>query len=148
MRATAPRVCAVAVALVVAGGCRDGATRAVTVAAPPSAGAATVRFCTALAQRLPSSLGSLERRRTTGERVAAWGDPPVRLRCGVAPPVRDPGDTQRIDVADVAWYADEQADQVVWTTLDLLVPVEVTVPERYEGQVLAALSPALLSRET
>ena len=143
MGATAPRLCAVAVALVVAVGCSDDPPSAVSVSAPPSAGAATTRFCSSLDSRLPAKLGALERRTTRGERVAAWGDPAVRLRCGVPPAVRQVDDTQRLVVADVAWYALERADEVVWTTLDLPVPVEVTVPSDYDGQLLAALSPAL-----
>jgi hypothetical protein len=134
------------VALVVLGACADKSPEAVDVSPPPSAGAATRSFCTGLDGRLPDALGELDRRATRVERVAAWGDPPIRLRCGVPPVERDPGDTQRIVIADVAWHARETSGQVVWTTLDLPVPVEVVVPSAHDGQLLAALSPALLGR--
>ena len=135
-----------AVALVAsgAGSCTDDVPpRVVDVTPPPTAGAATQRFCSALDEALPGSLGELDRRRTSSAAVAAWGDPPVVLRCGVPPVQRPPGDTRRVELAGVGWYPEEVDGAVRWTTLDLPVAVEVLVPDGYEGQVLIGLSPAL-----
>jgi hypothetical protein len=144
-----PRSRAGAAALLVplAVGC-SGGSRAVEVAHLPSAGPATTRFCDRVQAGLPDRLGDLERRAVDTDRAAAWGVPPVVLRCGVAPLVRPPGDTARVEVNGVAWYPDAGDGATTWTTLELPVPVEVFVPEEHEGQLIAGLSPALRAART
>ena len=61
--------------------------------------------------RLPDRLaGGLDRRTATGVATAAWGDPPVVLRCGVPPP--GPTGAPCLRVADVDWVAGDVPD---WT---------------------------------
>ncbi|MEP7053945.1 MAG: DUF3515 family protein [Actinomycetota bacterium] len=115
---------------------RDTAVTAV----PPAPDAAVLRACEQLAQRLPASIGkALSRRHTKPDSplIAAWGSPPVILRCGV--PI-DPGfkpgeqtiEIQR-DGAKVNWYAVKRGDRVVWSTPLATVHVEVAVPLKYQG---------------
>ena len=77
--------------------------------------------------------------------MAAYGDPAVVIRCGVAPVSRPAGDTSEVLVASVKWYPAERPDDVRWTTVDSPVPVEVTVPKAHDGQLLAHLAEPLRS---
>jgi hypothetical protein len=79
----------------------------------------------------------LHRRKTspTADTVAAWGDPPVVLRCGVALPPGLTATSQLSGVNEVDWYVDEQAGQRVWTTFARIANVEVTIPDSHDPSV-------------
>jgi hypothetical protein len=132
--------------------------------APPSAGAPTPAAtgqvatdaralddraelaCRDLLARLPAEVADLAQRPVTEgpDQNAAYGDPPVRLACGV-PPAEHPDTATMWGLSGVCWYADERADATVWTTVDRDVPVRVTVPAVYEGasQQVIGFSPAI-----
>ncbi|HET9945993.1 MAG TPA: DUF3515 family protein [Actinomycetes bacterium] len=92
----------------------------------PTAGA---RGCARLADALPGELDGRERRATepASHRTAAWGDPPVVLRCGVP---RPPGLTgsEVVVVDGVGWVLSERPAAYVFTTSDLATYVQVRVP--------------------
>lgn len=76
--------------------------------------------------------------------TAAWGDPPITLRCGVpAGRERD----EPYDFNDVRWAMHDIGDKRRWTTKGLRVNVEVDVPDAYSSQaeLLGSLAPALAS---
>ncbi|MGH8791399.1 MAG: DUF3515 family protein [Stackebrandtia sp.] len=105
--------------------------------------------CRALVTEVPETLGDLEQRATTGaagaaEISAAWGEPPVSLRCGVAA-VDVPLNADVYRLGKTCWYAVEGEAGVAWTTVDRKVPVEVTTPDDYEGpgQLVQGLSEAV-----
>jgi hypothetical protein len=117
----------------------------------PTPGVSARRACEQLAQHLPDSLGKgLPRRKTTPDSplVAAWGSPPVVLRCGVPiDPVYQAGD-QVIEVekdnGKVGWYLVKRDDRAVWSTPRATVHVELVVPTSYQGAgLLARLTPAV-----
>jgi hypothetical protein len=115
----------------------------VRVADVPTASAAA---CARFAARLPADLGDgLGRRRTTpaDPHIAAYGSPPVVIRCG-APrsTVYRPGD-QLFTVNGVGWFAEERPDAVVWSLPRAFVNVSVTVPRRWTGDRLALLTDAV-----
>ncbi len=103
------------------------------------------RVCPHLMAALPDRLGRLPGRRVVADRrsVAAWGDPPVVLRCGVAP---RPGPVGHYLVLDGVWWTtDAGGGTVTWTTVGRRVNVQVLVPATYDSQgpLLAGLSPPL-----
>ncbi len=84
---------------------------------------------------------------------AAWGDPPIVLRCGVGTPPDYELFSACQRVAGVDWYAPEdqiadQGTEVVLTTIGRSPAVEVTVPAelRPPDGVLVDLAPALRAR--
>ena len=110
----------------------------VAMAAPgldPHRAAVCRAVVAALPAALPDALPDLARRRVSAgeEQNAAYGDPPITLACGgVAAPSVAP--TARVyPLSGVCWYAVERPDAIVWTTLDREIPVEVSVPRRYES---------------
>jgi Protein of unknown function (DUF3515) len=138
-------------------GCSD----AVRVPVPTTTGAAAAQ-CRALQARLPQTLMGVKRRSSSpaSADTAAWGDPPITLRCGVpepaamnpASPQYDPKETQSVA---------EESDGVCWlsqptdgggfrfTTVKQQTYVEVDVPGAYQGQSypLPTLAPAVLKAD-
>lgn len=101
----------------------------VTVVAPPAAPATTVALCGKVIGSLPIELDGKHSRAvsTAPDRVVAWGDPPVILRCGVAP-VSYPPDANLLGINGVTWYGKAVGANVVFTSIDRKVPIEITVP--------------------
>ena len=123
-----------------------GPLPAVTVAAPPSPDAAAQAACVRVFAKLPVQLGDLAPRRTDTDSsfVAAWGDPAIVLRCGVARPalLGSPQAAQLLDVNGVIWQPDPQRNATVYTAVDRSVYLEVTVPAGAD-QPLPELAPAV-----
>ena len=116
----------------------------VRVAAPP-ASAAAARSCPAFLATLPLTLTDLAARPVDSPSpyVAAWGEPPVLLRCGVPRPPGFVVGAQTIVVNGVAWYPEPHGARTVWTAVDRPVYVEVTVPTGYASGPVAELSTGL-----
>ena len=99
--------------------------------------------CTTLVKALPEHVSDQPRRTTSGNPLgAAWGDPPIVLRCGVGKPEGyDPfGGCQVVNGLD--WFVpnkpfeDPSAD-VVMTTLGREPAVEVRLPPAYRPPAAA-----------
>lgn len=122
------------------------ALAAVPVPAPPRPDAATQAACVKVFAELPVRLGTLAPRRTDTDSsfVAAWGDPAVVLRCGVARPAvfGTPDAAQLVEVNSVLWQPDPQRDRTVYTVVDRSVYLDVTVPAGVD-QPLPLLAPAV-----
>jgi hypothetical protein len=103
---------------------------AVTVTPPPTAPAATVALCGRLLGALPTTLAGHRARAVSAapDRVVAWGDPPIVLRCGVARVPVPPDTNKQFAINGVRWLAEARGANVVFTTTDRTVPVEVTIP--------------------
>ena len=116
----------------------------VRVPAPPASAGAS-RYCPALLAAVPLTLTDLQSRpvQSGSPFVAAWGEPPVLLRCGVARPRGFVVGVQTIVVNGVAWYPEPQGNLTVWTAVDRPVYVEVSVPAGYASAPVAALSTAV-----
>ena len=119
---------------------------AVTVPAPPKPDAATQAACVKVFAKLPVQLGQLPPRRTQADSsfVAAWGDPAVVVRCGVAEPAvfGTAEAAQLVEVNTVLWQPDPQRDRTVYTAVDRSVYIDVTVPAG-ANQPLPLLAPAV-----
>ena len=74
--------------------------------------------------------------------VAAWGDPAVIARCGVAAP--GPTETECLEVDGVGWIPEELADGTRFTTFGTEPAIEVLVPGDYapEGLLLPVFAAA------
>jgi hypothetical protein len=123
-------------------------TAPVELAAPELTERETV-VCRAVVALLPVDLDGLVQRRVTAgpEQNAAYGDPPVTVTCGV-PAVEVPPTGSVWGLSGVCWYAVEEPDGTVWTTVDREVPVQVRVPAGYEGPSQRVVPVSTTIRET
>lgn len=116
---------------------------AVEVTAAPTAHA---EACRRFAERLPRDLGrDVRRRDTTPEspHVAAYGDPPIIIRCGApATTAFETGDPL-LNVNGVSWFYEERGEVVVWSLPRAFVNVEVTIPTKWTGDRLSYLTDAV-----
>lgn len=118
-----------------------GGTPSVPTPSPQAA-----EFCRALHEELPKTVDGLELRTTepASDFTAAWGDPAVRLRCGVPrPEVLTPGSDRYDPTADaaevngVSWLLEQQDDGYRFTTTGRKAFVELTVPGEYAPEINA-----------
>ena len=124
-----------AAALVLLVGTTAGCARAVAVA-EPSPDAEDRAVCAALLAGLPQDVEGQRRRKVTpGVLTAAWGDPPITLRCGVpAPPALTPS-SECLEVNGVGWFNEDVPGGVLFTTIGRATFVEVAVPAAYTPPV-------------
>jgi hypothetical protein len=101
----------------------------------PALSAKNKQMCLAFVAALPTALRNLPERHVTAgpEQNAAFGTPAITAECG-APEPQVPADAEIYSASDVCWYAQEGKTSTVWTTLDRVVPVAVTIPNTYDGQ--------------
>ncbi|WP_069113993.1 DUF3515 domain-containing protein [Jiangella alba] len=115
----------------------------------PEPGSADV--CAALQDALPDTVDDAIERDVdpSSEYVAAWGQPAIVLRCGVAMPASYRPDAQLFDVDGVGWLADEGEGGIFFTAVDREVLIEVAVPDDYapEANVLTDLATAILDTD-
>lgn len=118
------------------GGCSDGGA-AVAVDVPVSSGDIGA-LCDRMEQALPSKVDDAERRDTTPEtaRTAAWGDPPVVLRCGVGRPEGLTITAQLNTVNGIDWLVEPTpGGGHVFTSVGRAAYVEIVVPAEHDPQV-------------
>ncbi len=121
-----------------------GCGRSIAVDPPPAD--ATGR-CSAILAALPERIEQLPRRaiEPSSAAVVAWGDPPIVIRCGVVTPVGLTSTSELTVVDGVAWFVETQGERTIFTTIDQLPLVEVSVPRAYapEAGVLVEFAPAV-----
>jgi Protein of unknown function (DUF3515) len=94
--------------------------------------------CTALLGDLPATVLDNERRRAVpGRFSAAWGDPPITLRCGAEKPPRLTATSQCFEVNGVGWFAEQASNGFLFTTIGRTTYVEVGVPSNYAPEANA-----------
>ena len=97
-------------------------------------GAATPA-CTALMAALPAELGGLPRRQLQHADdpslvgAAAWGEPPVVLRCGIPTPAELTCTAAVQEVDGVAWLPLSTGGDTTYFAVDRSVRIALTVPE-------------------
>lgn len=100
--------------------------------------------CRKLHAELPEKLDGQERVETepATKYTAAWGDPPIELRCGVPKPKKlTPGSEEYNPTSDsaevngVGWLPEEQDEGYRFTTTGRVAHVEVAVPDSFEHHV-------------
>ena len=100
---------------------------------PAGATAAVETACRALLGALPQEIDPGVARRAvegTPARLAAWGEPPVVLECGVA--AGSPTDPP-VTVNGVEWTVRDTGDGFLWSTIGRTVNVSVAIPGAYEN---------------
>ncbi|WNM25377.1 DUF3515 family protein [Demequina capsici] len=110
--------------------------------------------CARVMLAMPDVLGGLDKRTTTSQATAAWGDDEgvVVARCGVEPPGPTTDECLSVDATTGTqdWIIDETDDSWIATTFGRSPALEVTVPkvraDQALGDLLAVLSgPAALA---
>lgn len=101
----------------------------------PSLAATPTTVCRGLIAQLPGTIRSAKRRPVSAgaEQNAAYGQPALRVACGVAAP-KVASTATVYQLSGVCYLATKQRDgSSVWTTVDRKVPVAITVPASYSG---------------
>lgn len=98
--------------------------------------------CVGLLGDPPRSVAGQQYRHVAGRIAAAWGDPPIILRCGVEEPVKLRPDSQCHEVNGVGWLAEKQGDDWLFTTIGRAYYVSLEVPAEHApaGDALADVS--------
>jgi hypothetical protein len=114
---------------------------------PHEADPASTDICETLLDELPETVGDAVRRDVTPEsaQAAAWGQPPIVLRCGVGMPAAYRPDAQLLDTDGIGWFAEEGDGGTFFTSTDRQILIEVAVPDDYapEGFILYDINPAV-----
>jgi hypothetical protein len=99
--------------------------------ATPSPARKVVAFCSRLHDAVPPTVDGRSKvpASPASELTAAWGDPAVVLRCGVAKPSSLRPTSELIEVNSVRWFLHETHDAYVFTTYGRVAFVEVSVPK-------------------
>jgi len=85
--------------------------------------------CDRLVPALPDRVDGADRRETTQPALtAAWGDPPLVLRCGVTRPADLSPTSEILEVEGVEWFLVESGAGYTFTTVGRTAHVELTVP--------------------
>jgi Protein of unknown function (DUF3515) len=129
----------------------------VTAARVPSAARAP---CTHLIDALPQSVAGQSRRdvNPAGVLAAAWGDPPVVLRCGVSRPAALRPTSYCFEIDSIGWLATQHGKEIStttqptgtlnFTTIGRTPYVAVSVPDAYSPQSDALADVAAAIRKT
>jgi hypothetical protein len=114
---------------------------------PPATEPEVASVCAELIDAVPPTIEEQSARDTepASNLTAAWGAPPIVLRCGVAEPAAFEPTSQLTSVNGVDWFPEQQDDGYVFTTWGRMVRIEVTVPSDYapEASPLVGLAPAI-----
>jgi hypothetical protein len=105
--------------------------------APTEPSPAASAPCSALVDALPHTLHGQSARPTDPDSAwtAAWGDPPITLRCGVARPPQLTPTSDTVEVDGVAWLPIQLTHGYRFVTTGRLAYVEVDVPDAYAPEV-------------
>lgn len=98
--------------------------------------------CIGLLGDPPSTVAGQAYRQVEGGVAAAWGDPPIILRCGVEQPAALRPDSPCHDVNGVGWLAEQHGEDWMFTTIGRTYHVSVEVPADYQpaAEALADLA--------
>jgi len=104
---------------------------------PPSPTGPSRAACEALLADLPATVeGAAARQVVPSDALAAaWGDPPIVLRCGVSRPRALKPTSPCLEVSGVGWFAERAERGTIFTTIGRATYVEVAVPSAYEPPV-------------
>lgn len=109
-----------------------------------------MRACRDLHARLPDTVDGQQRRETaTGEQlVAAWGNPPIIVRCGVGKPEKLRPTSKLAVVNDVEWLPETQRSPLRYTAVHRTARVELLLPREYGVPADALVDLAAPIKET
>ena len=113
-------------------GCSPGSGDPGLRAAP----GASVPACVTALVAVPATVLGHQRTPLQVGGAAAWGEPAITLRCGLAEPA--PSTDRCLTVADVDWVIDDAHDPIVFVSYGRSPAVEVRVPTSYGRDSAAA----------
>jgi hypothetical protein len=125
-----------AVGALLIAGCSPGPTPVPVPSPAPEVASA----CTNLVKALPAKVLDAKRRKATPESrlTTAYGDPPIEMTCGVAPPAGlAEAQSQCFEVNGVGWFAKQVQNGYVFTTIGRSLYFEVAVPNKYAPEANA-----------
>ncbi len=132
---------AAALALLAAGCARPVAVE------PPTPDAEAAQVCAGFVAALPTELVVGARRdvEPPSRLTAAYGDPPVAIRCGVPVPGALGDASTLVTVEGIDWLAEELTRGWLMTTVGRVAGIEITVPDEQgpAPSVAADLAPAI-----
>lgn len=98
--------------------------------------------CADLFEQLPDTLGNAVRRDVTVEEpmAAAWGEPPIVLRCGVRLPAAYEPDATLVEIDGVGWLPEVGEGGAFFTSADRDVLVEVAIPDDQSADAQVVLT--------
>ena len=88
--------------------------------------------CIGLLGDPPQTVAGQPYRQVEDRVAAAWGDPPIVLRCGVEKPDDFKPNSRCHEVNGVGWFAEKNGDDWLFTTIGRKHYVSVEVPSDYE----------------
>ncbi len=114
-------------------------------------------ICSDLIAALPETVDGAGRRPTTpvSPATAAWGEPPIVVRCGVAQPAALTSTSVLLEVDGIGWLPEPLAAGTLFTAVEFPDPepgegsvlpfVEVAIPQEYQspGGIIADISAAI-----
>jgi hypothetical protein len=119
-----------------------GCARTVTMTDPDPTAAVRER-CASVMAALPQTVLDQPRRTVEpGLLSAAWGDPTITLRCGVAKPPGLGAASECFEVNGIGWFAEQADGGYLFTTIDRPVYVQVGVPTSYAPEATALVDVA------
>jgi hypothetical protein len=135
-------------ALALGAGLLTGCARPVEVAAPASPAPDVATACAAFTAALPAEVSTVgERRDVTpdSDLTAAYGDPPVGVRCGVPDPSALEPRSTLVTVDGIDWLPEELTGGWRLTSVGRTANVELTVPTEQgpAPSVAADLAPTI-----
>jgi hypothetical protein len=109
-------------------GCAPGSSGAQLAPAPRAGDAA----CVAALATLPTMVLGHTRTPIDVTGAAAWGEPPITLRCGL--PEQPPSPDRCLTIGDIDWVIDDAGDPIVFTTYGRSPAAQVRVPLHYRRE--------------
>ena len=105
--------------------------RPVEVAVPASPAPQVAAACATFTAALPAELSTVGERRGVSpesDLTAAYGDPPVGVRCGVPDPTGLTASSTLVTVEGIDWLPEELTGGWRMTSVGRIANVEITVP--------------------
>jgi len=99
----------------------------------------TTQTCRTLVAAVPDVVADQESTPVDSERVAAWGDPRIVLKCGVTRPAALEPTSRCDEVEGVGWFTEEIDERHVFTTIGRDPAVRVEVPRDIEPAATALI---------
>ena len=105
----------------------------------------TAKTCQALYDDAPQTVAGQARRSIGDDRVLAWGDDAIIMRCGVTEPEGLTRSSRCDFVAGVGWFTTEGSRSFTFSTIGRQVFVSVEVPHSYDpaADALVDLAPVV-----
>jgi hypothetical protein len=104
----------------------------------PTPSPSTAAQCSTVMAALPDRVLDQPRRTVEPGRLsAAWGDPTITFRCGVAKPPGLGPESECFEVNGVGWFAEKAQGGYLFTTIGRPAYVQVGVPTDYAPEANA-----------